>query len=364
MTTRRRSRPGVTLTEVLVAIFVMALGLLALLTLFPLGAIQMAQALKDDRTTQTALQADGTLRSYWRHNVITSVLANKDVPLVQALSDPLYTAPPLGPEWGPAQYRQFVPHGSAAMYPPIPDTADVPSYPVMIDPLGLFAQSPNSPAQFWVGWRAETRLRSTPLVARRNLSMVINQPNHTSVAIQTCCLTDDFTFRPNGSPTEPGGSLSRQGRYSWAAVIQRPNNTNQDVATLKILVFDGRPPLLATPGDEVVLTNVTIDIPGVQRAITLSVPNRGADQLPLIRKGGWIMDGTINPTLRHANFYRISGVTEIGPDPVNPNNTVFSLDLETEIKRADGLPAPYPAQIYLFAGLAEVFERPALVPDP
>lgn len=42
-------RAGVTLLEVLAAIFIMGIGLLALLTLFPLGAVNMAQSIKDDR---------------------------------------------------------------------------------------------------------------------------------------------------------------------------------------------------------------------------------------------------------------------------------------------------------------------------
>ena len=48
------SRTGLTLIEVLVSIFIMAIGLLALLTLFPLGALTMAQAIKDDRCAQSA----------------------------------------------------------------------------------------------------------------------------------------------------------------------------------------------------------------------------------------------------------------------------------------------------------------------
>jgi prepilin-type N-terminal cleavage/methylation domain-containing protein len=47
---RSQRRAGVTLIEVLVAIFIMGIGLLALLNLFPLGAIEMSQAIQDDRT--------------------------------------------------------------------------------------------------------------------------------------------------------------------------------------------------------------------------------------------------------------------------------------------------------------------------
>ncbi|MCI0703606.1 MAG: prepilin-type N-terminal cleavage/methylation domain-containing protein, partial [Planctomycetia bacterium] len=44
-----RRRAGVTLLEVLTAIFITGVALLALLVLFPLGAMAMAQAIKDDR---------------------------------------------------------------------------------------------------------------------------------------------------------------------------------------------------------------------------------------------------------------------------------------------------------------------------
>src|SRR5579859_7906475 len=52
-----KARAGVTLIEVLLAIFIMAIGLLALLTLFPVGAVSMAQAIRDDRVAQGAQQA-------------------------------------------------------------------------------------------------------------------------------------------------------------------------------------------------------------------------------------------------------------------------------------------------------------------
>src|SRR5437764_12521596 len=68
MTTHRR--PGLSLTEVLVALFVMALGTIAILTMFPLGMLQMGQALKDDRTSQAASSADGYMRWYWKTYVV------------------------------------------------------------------------------------------------------------------------------------------------------------------------------------------------------------------------------------------------------------------------------------------------------
>src|SRR5262245_12543666 len=59
-------RNATTLVEVLVAIFIMGVGLLAILALFPLGALQMAQALKDDRAAQAAGNATALARVIWK----------------------------------------------------------------------------------------------------------------------------------------------------------------------------------------------------------------------------------------------------------------------------------------------------------
>src|SRR5262245_31428466 len=50
-------RAGITLLEVLVSIFVTGIGLLALLALFPLGLLDIAQAIKDDRAGEAAISA-------------------------------------------------------------------------------------------------------------------------------------------------------------------------------------------------------------------------------------------------------------------------------------------------------------------
>src|SRR5687767_14983631 len=63
-------RAGLSLIEVLAALFIMGIGTMAILTLFPLGALTMAQAIKDDRTAQAAASADAYMRWYWRHQVV------------------------------------------------------------------------------------------------------------------------------------------------------------------------------------------------------------------------------------------------------------------------------------------------------
>src|SRR4051812_8663543 len=64
--TARLPRRAVTLTEVLIAIFLMGIGLMAILSLFPLGAAQMAQAIQDQRAAEAATNAGALARVMWR----------------------------------------------------------------------------------------------------------------------------------------------------------------------------------------------------------------------------------------------------------------------------------------------------------
>jgi len=50
--------------EVLIAIFVMGIGMLSLLTLFPVGAMNMAQAMRDDRCAQAATNATALANAF------------------------------------------------------------------------------------------------------------------------------------------------------------------------------------------------------------------------------------------------------------------------------------------------------------
>src|SRR5947209_4233081 len=96
-------RPATTLIEVLVAIFIMGIGMLALLTLFPLGALSMAQAIRDDRIASAAAQA-GALADAWNIRNNSAVRT-------------AFASPPAGPPAG----VQPDPFG--------------PGYPVYVDPV-------------------------------------------------------------------------------------------------------------------------------------------------------------------------------------------------------------------------------------
>ena len=520
-TTRRHARRGITLTEVLVAMFVMALGMLALLTLFPLGAMQMGGALRDDRSAQIAAQADVYMRQYWRVHYLERLAVGQDptddfgwgmddpnllwrgahfdpfqnyyvdryvsassfpqgrllpggvnLGLPNLAPVPPYpsTFPPLpNPLPGLTRDVQFVPPPQTnPAVPPfyyqpplptdgplvgmrystigqragglVPDPTDnvpkpIPSYAVLIDPLGYANRS--GTAQVWAagfpgqagppvpsttellpapnGSPFQYPLRlprrtvgldpgATPTNPGRihihNLQLAMgggvarplqyfpgsavwptNPPVNPNPdprlydprrAFQTCALTDDHTFEANGAP---GATVIRQGRYTWAAVVQRPRNDDPTTASLTILVFDGRSPSLAVPGDEAMAYPDANIAPGA-RQIQLSLPARTPDQSVLLRRGGWIMDGTIvldpNPanSLRKNKFYRVTGVTEVGPSPTVSGGVQYVIDIDPPFQGVapvftppgGGAAVPL-TQLYVFAGLTAVFERPALGPD-
>ena len=98
-------RNAVTLVEVLVAIFIMGIGLMALLTLFPLGALSMAKAVRDDRAA--AIAANGASQA-----VIMDL--RNDTAVGTAMTSPASLNASFG-----------------ALLPPDPNG---PSYPAFVDP--------------------------------------------------------------------------------------------------------------------------------------------------------------------------------------------------------------------------------------
>lgn len=317
-----RRRPGITMAEVLVALFIMALGAIAILSMFPLGVLTMGQALKDDRTAQAANQADAYLRWYWKTYVAETSTPD---PFVTAFDNP---------------------GGLAA--PPINE----PSYPVVLDPLGWVV---------WPGGGTQTQVAST-LMPRRTTSTLsgVTGPVPNGVVLRFTTLLDGLTYDQAGQAADSngnvgGGPIDRDIRYNWLWVLQRPvSGTNPKTATMTVVVFDRRAPFYQAPNGENAYGVIGLVGPG-QTAVTIDYTNKAR---PDVLKGGWIMDGTILGapySVRHANFYRVVGVTD-GP----PGSNTVTYDLQTPIRRTDGQAIPYPATIIVMAGISEVFERPNL----
>ncbi len=267
------NRPGITLVEVLVAIFIMGIGLLAILVLFPLGALNMARSLKDDRCGTIASNAD-------------SLAAATDLRIDANVAAALVATP--------AGYAAPDPSG--------------PGYPVLVDAYGVF------------GGLTANAGTNTPVV-RVSPKYITNiaPAQQQSLAIDRFfSLLDDLSFDPNGAPFDPNGpppltvgALQRQGWYTWSYVLRRPQTSNSGSTNLTVIVYKQRP--VQTP---VVEQAYSLAQPGnlgdTAFALTWAAPQPAAE----LRRGSWLMDTTyeLKPGggYAHAQFYRVMSATPSG----------------------------------------------------
>jgi hypothetical protein len=320
--------------EVLVTLVILSLGILAILTLFPLAASQMAIAVREDRSAQTAAAADAYFRAYWKTQIIEKGNATATVtePFYAALRNPGNGLPlPQPTEW---------------------------SYPVLVDPMGYFARSGQG-NQTWVGDLSGGVV--TTNLPRQNLSLVTSA----QAAMRVCSMPDGFSYDDDGRPKNPATGLSeREWRYNCLWVVQRPLDQSNFGATLTIVVFDKRAPLYAPVGSEAVFPNTsfTPSVPGLPGNTTVIVPNNASGQAPDVKPGGWVMDATVgnvmniapspvvgprSTPLRHANFYQVVGVT---PGP-GAGQTTLELQVPIKVASDVGLnPIATTTPLYTYGG--------------
>lgn len=299
-------RPGLSLTEVLVALFLMAIGVIGVLTMFPVGAVQMGMALKDQRCAEAATQADAYIRWYWRHEIVEK----------QGNNEPLWLAL----------------NGGSSTVP----TDDLPSQPVFVDPMGMPAINPGRNAS----------IGGLSTLPRRTFSTFAGSPTEASQALRTCTLLDGFTYDNTGQPAVNGTTLERENRYNWLWVIQRPRNSagTKYTANLTIVVFDKRAHQYTPPDAEHLITGSTFTAD--QTLVTLGSPHGP------IQKGQWIMDAsTTTSGTQLADFHRVASI----------NGTTVELNLPVRSPLGGGNRAAGTA-VYL-DGVAEVFERAPLTAE-
>jgi Tfp pilus assembly protein PilV len=327
-TPRRRA---VTLVEVLIAIFLMAIGLMAILTLFPLGASQMAQALKDQRCAEAATNAEAMGRVIWKQACDTDVntgspkfwdttAANQR--FVYALDAPNTDVPLANQVAGDAALAKT---GS---------TATGPSYPVFVDPIGTF-NPPSADRKWWLpaptGGLPNVRIPRRSLYIRQSATVwsdIATLASGNERIFKQFSLMDDMTFNPSGFPavTNNTSPVERQGRYTWSYLFRRPNNADRTNVDISTVVYSGRSIDVASP-ETALLGTAVFPSPAIVGKIATTKQVLLTTR-PNIRRGSWILDATMTNAGGALDpqgiFYRV----------VNIDDSVagtWSLELQTPI---------------------------------
>jgi hypothetical protein len=290
-------RAGATLTEVLMAIFVMAIGMISLLVLFPVGIQRMAQSITNNRVAQAAANAEAQAEF---RNIRGDAMVEGDA----------------------ARYQTIYGFGP-----------DDPSVPILVDPIGfeVFGTTP-------VG----------TLGANRGIprSTLANFP--AGMGRRWFSVEDDLNFEKTGGPVN-NGLIERDRRVSWGYLWKRPRFSDPRVVDLTIVLFLGRKlgadaNRSATPTGEVAMggpaaTGNRVFVAGNTQAVVTW--GRGTAQPP-VKRGDWVLDATvmrIPPTgpgrvLSNGYFYKVAGVGDPTQDP-QTGAMLQELTLATPA-RADG----------------------------
>jgi type II secretory pathway pseudopilin PulG len=321
-------RRGATLLEVLVAIFVMGIGLLALLTLFPLGALRMAQAIQDERCAQACRLANAFA-------TLHGVRSDRYI-LDQDTRTPTVTDPFFDPKWTSAALKTADPDG--------------PSYPVFVDPAGYLTAF-NLPSEKWLAGIDDT-------IRRRTVSFVQTKASPSSYALRWFTLLDDIIFDTEGKARDTGtGTIERDIRYSWAYLLRRPRTSNYSVVDMTVVVFNRRTLALSSNLDlsESLYQGTEVTFDPARNTITLD-PS-ATSVLPTARPGDWLLDATYIPNIGNSYgtvngyFYRIVGMTET-------STTGMEYEVMPELRN---FPATNSAtavrKVVFMEGVAEVFEK-------
>jgi prepilin-type N-terminal cleavage/methylation domain-containing protein len=311
-------RQGTTLTEVLVAIFVMGIGAMAVLAMFPLAAVSMARSIKDDRIGHAAANAKSiaVAKSIRQDGSIDSGTANR-----------WFDNPTGNPATGPAAGFANAPLNG-------------PSWPVYVDPVGIVTIPAGNPRN-WVGGQAGG-LRRRPLSFVTNpVNSATNGVTPTMAMLTYCTFLDELTFGSNGQPLNTsGGPLSpttlaaRSATVSYAWLLRRPMAGTKSICDLTVVIYSQRSlgTGALTGGQEIAYA---IQVNGVQPNLITVLWNPAAGVLqPQIGEGGWILDITKGPKDAagnqlpgNARFYRVVNIGDVRSVTVGAT-TFQAIDLE------------------------------------
>jgi hypothetical protein len=340
-------RSGLSLTEVLIAMFVMAIGMISLLVLFPVGIINTKWALQDNRVAMAANNANALCESPQIDTLSANNYSLRTDPVCRtALQSP---AARINPAQRPFYDTVLGQWKFGTTGPGQPVQGRFPS--IFVDPVGATQWSP-APALVPAGTRLgysiafDSPLRVGPLnvgIMRPTLGIPLNLPIPTGtlpVMVQSlgiprvypsnlnalpgvaqlqarrmCVMTDDAVFEELGrtrrfnpaanQAVEPNiPFVQREYRYSWAYMFRFPQATDPSVVEMSVVVFAGRPMnrgngVVSPPNEKMFLGHPTI-VNGINRQhrtfiqgsheVVIRVPN---GQPSGIRRGDWVLDNTL-----------------------------------------------------------------------
>ncbi len=412
-------RPGLSLAEVLIAMFVLTIGLLGVLSLFPLGAVRMAQAIKDDRCATINNDFASNMRWAWQEEVSLTLHPGGLFPQPALPTNPNFNGDGPGPyttdhvdalfnarvnpnyAWNPDLNSPSVAGTPGAGSVPLAyRSSTIPvlnpvmtgirtgaSYPVFIDPIGWNNNVINPAQKYWVGG-------NTNCIPRRSLRRIefvnggagyiipytnATTPSNLLLRERYFVHQDDIGFGLDGTPVNGLGNatsgsnqatfgqaglanmiqqVQRDGRYNCALMVQWPDRSifQASNATGTIVVYSGRS--LDLPSNETVYT--TLFTQGSTEAQIVF----GNGTMPNVRMGTWILDGTMlkpsaggQPTANpHGYFYRVINVTNI-----DTTNGIMYVELQSP---AQATTYPTSGQMYALGvvmdNVVEVFPGRAL----
>jgi hypothetical protein len=321
MSTRR----GLSVTEVLIAIFVMAIGMISLLALFPIGMLRMAWAIRDNRLANATGNSEAVLEGHnIRADATVISAATSDTNLAAYFTDP------------------NAPHSAN-------------SPPVLVDPIGCFVWPDGS------GYGQRTGVRPTAIGPsfgiRRSPTAGAPANAPRSLLYRWFTLEDDVAFDTNGMPLDlapnPGIQVARERRYSWAYLWRRPRWSEASVVDISIILYSGRqltglggsPQEYSATGPAA--TNGRVFVAGQRQAYLAWGNTQQA-----VRPGYWVLDATmIAPSgpgqpnwYLNGFFYQVTNVY----DPDAAGNQIIEIDRPA---RADGYVAVFPI------GIVDVIEK-------
>jgi type II secretory pathway pseudopilin PulG len=346
-------RTGTTLIEVLAAIFILALGLVALMTLFPLGAAQMARAIQDERAAQLAANSAGYCRWYWKNLCEASAAqAAGGTMMYESTPQLWFTAAMDDPNAGvPTNFQRNAP----LIFPTPGANAQVtagnirsmaikatPSFPVLVDPVGWEAAGITA-ERFWAGANAPPGI--TFALPRRTMPGMGGQK---SQVLRSFFLLDDMSFDSSGL----GIAQERVGQYSAAWLLRRDKNYKRNETNLTVVVYFKRSIETLSREDSYLATPTAVALPDGSVAFGTALTLHFTGDRPTVRRGSWILDATMSANDPQGFYYR---VTDVGEPTVSGSESTIDVQLETPIRRG---PLGTKSRVFLVQDrVLEVFDK-------